>query len=142
MPGLGEANQGRGIGMPVDLNMPILLVDDQLTMLQLEQNLLDKIGFRNIDSAQDGRTALQKARANKFGLIISDWSMEPMSGLELLKEVRADPELKNIPFIMLTAEGNPENVAMAKRAGVDNYIVKPCNAALLKKKIAAVIGDF
>lgn len=128
--------------MSVDMNMPILIVDDQSTMLRIERNLLEQLGFKNIDTALDGPTALRKARATKFGLIISDWNMDPMTGLEFLKEVRADPALKATPFIMVTAESKTENVVMAKKAGVNNYVVKPFNAATLKKKIATVIGEF
>jgi two-component system chemotaxis response regulator CheY len=128
--------------MAVDMNMPILVVDDQSTMLRIERNLLEQLGFKSIDTALDGPTALRKARATRFGLIISDWNMDPMTGLEFLKEVRADPDLKSTPFIMVTAESKTENVVMAKQAGVNNYVVKPFNAATLKKKIAAVIGEF
>ena len=102
----------------------------------------NQLGFNNVDEATDGSTALQKLRERKFGLVISDWNMEPMTGLQLLKEVRADIKLKTTPFIMVTAESKTENVVAAKEAGVNNYIVKPFNAATLKQKIASVIGDF
>jgi two-component system chemotaxis response regulator CheY len=128
--------------MSVDMNMPILVVDDQTTMLRIERNLLEQLGFKNIDTATDAPAALRKARASRFALIISDWNMEPMTGLQFLKEVRADPALKQTPFIMVTAESKTENVIAAKQAGVNNYIVKPFNAETLKKKISAVIGAF
>ena len=128
--------------MSVDFKMPILIVDDYKTMLRIVRNLLNQLGFNNVDEATDGSTALQKLRERNFGLVISDWNMEPMTGLQLLKEVRADMKLKGMPFIMVTAESKTENVVAAKEAGVNNYIVKPFNAATLKQKIASVIGDF
>lgn len=128
--------------MAVDLKMPILLVDDYKTMLRIERNLLKQLGFENIEEACDGTEALEKLRHNNYGLIISDWNMEPMTGLSLLKEVRSDSALKDIPFIMVTAESKTENVVAAKEAGVNNYIIKPFNATTLKAKIATVLGDF
>lgn len=130
--------------MAVDLTMPVLVVDDYKTMVRIIRNLLKQLGFENVDEAADGQEALQKMRDadQKFGLVISDWNMEPMTGYELLREVRADDSLKPTPFIMVTAESKTENVVAAKRAGVNNYIVKPFNAATLKSKITAVIGDF
>ena len=128
--------------MAVDMSMQILIVDDYKTMLRIVRNLLNQLGFNNVDEAIDGSTALQKLRERNFGLVISDWNMEPMTGLQLLKEVRADMKLKAMPFIMVTAESKTENVVAAKEAGVNNYIVKPFNAATLKQKIASVIGDF
>jgi two-component system chemotaxis response regulator CheY len=128
--------------MAVDPNMPILIVDDYKTMLRIIRNLLRQLGFTNIDEATDGSQALQKLRQANFDLIISDWNMEPMTGLQLLREVRADAKLKHIPFIMVTAESKTENVIAAKEAGVSNYIVKPFNAETLKGKMVSVIGDF
>ncbi|MAK62512.1 MAG: two-component system response regulator [Ponticaulis sp.] len=130
--------------MAVDLTMPVLVVDDYKTMVRIIRNLLKQLGFENVEDAADGQEALQKMRdaKQKFGLVISDWNMEPMTGYELLREVRADDSLKPTPFIMVTAESKTENVVAAKRAGVNNYIVKPFNAATLKSKISAVIGDF
>ncbi|MDF1793181.1 MAG: response regulator [Thalassobaculaceae bacterium] len=128
--------------MAVDMNMAILIVDDYKTMLRIIRNLLRQLGFANVDEASDGATALQKLRRGEFGLVISDWNMEPMTGLQLLKEVRTDIKLKSTPFIMVTAESKTENVIAAKKAGVNNYIVKPFNAATLKTKMTAVIGDF
>ena len=128
--------------MAVDPNMPILIVDDYKTMLRIIRNLLRQLGFTNIDEATDGSQALQKLRQANFDLIISDWNMELMTGLQLLREVRADAKLKHIPFIMVTAESKSENVIAAKEAGVSNYIVKPFNAETLKGKMVSVIGDF
>jgi len=111
-------------------------------MLRIIRNLLKQLGFNNVDEATDGSMALQMLRVGNYGLIISDWNMEPMTGLQLLREVRADPKLKAIPFIMVTAESKSENVIAAKEAGVSNYIVKPFNAETLKTKMVSVIGDF
>lgn len=126
----------------VDMNMPILIVDDYKTMLRIIRNLLKQLGFDNVDEATDGAMALQKLRDKNYGLVISDWNMEPMSGLQLLKEVRADGKLSKVPFVMITAESKTENVVAAKQAGVTNYIVKPFNAATLKTKLSAVLGHF
>ena len=128
--------------MAVDLEMPVLIVDDYKTMLRIIRNLLKQIGFNNVDEATDGQAALEKMQQRKYGLVISDWNMEPMTGLELLKEVRADASLNGTPFIMITAESKTENVVAAKEACVNNYIVKPFNAATLKTKLTSVLGDF
>jgi two-component system chemotaxis response regulator CheY len=121
--------------------MPILVVDDYNTMVRIIRNLLRQVGFTNVDDASDGMTALKRLREKKYGLVISDWNMEPMTGYELLKEMRADLELNAVPFIMITAESKTENVIAAKKAGVSNYIVKPFNAQTLKSKIDAVFSD-
>jgi two-component system chemotaxis response regulator CheY len=128
--------------MAVDLNAPVLVVDDYQTMIRIIRNLLKQLGFENVDEATDGAAALAKMRDKKYGLVISDWNMEPMTGYELLREVRADEMLKPTPFIMVTAESKTENVIAAKRAGVNNYIVKPFNVQTLKSKMASVLGDF
>lgn len=128
--------------MTVDKNMNVLIVDDYKTMLRIVRNLLKQLGFDNVDEATDGTSALTKLRDGNFGLVISDWNMEPMTGLQLLREVRSDDKLKGTPFIMVTAESKSENVVAAKEAGVSNYIVKPFNAETLKSKITAVLGDF
>ena len=127
--------------MSVDLSMPVLVVDDYKTMVRIIRNLLKQLGFSDVDDAADGAEALGKMHQRKYGLVISDWNMEPMTGYELLKEVRSDDGLKRTPFIMVTAESKTENVIAAKKAGVSNYIVKPFNAATLKAKIDAVFGD-
>jgi two-component system, chemotaxis family, chemotaxis protein CheY len=139
---LGRAGWRQMEGMmAVDLSMPVLVVDDYNTMIRIICNLLKQLGYQNIDNATDGATALAKLRAGRFGLVISDWNMEPMSGYDLLKEVRADAKLGKTPFIMITAESKTENVIAAKRAGVSNYIVKPFNAQTLQNKIAAVFAE-
>jgi two-component system chemotaxis response regulator CheY len=126
--------------MAVDLSTPVLVVDDYKTMIRIIRNLLKQIGFNDVDDASDGADALTKMRSRRYGLVISDWNMEPMTGYELLKEVRADDALKPTRFIMITAESKTENVIAAKKAGVNNYIVKPFNAQTLKTKIDAVFA--
>jgi two-component system, chemotaxis family, chemotaxis protein CheY len=127
--------------MAIDMTMPVLVVDDYNTMIRIIRNLLKQLGFEDVDDASDGSAALIKMRDKKYGLVISDWNMEPMTGYELLKEVRADPGLTKTPFIMVTAESKTENVIAAKKAGVNNYIVKPFNAQTLKTKIEAVFAE-
>jgi len=127
--------------MAVDLSIPVLVVDDYNTMVRIVRNLLKQLGFADIDDANDGSAALNKMRSRQYGLVISDWNMEPMTGFDLLKAVRADPGLALTPFIMVTAESKTDNVIAAKRAGVSNYIVKPFNAQTLKTKIEAVFHD-
>jgi two-component system chemotaxis response regulator CheY len=126
--------------MAIDKSMSVLIVDDYKTMLRIIRNLLKQIEFHNVEEASDGADALSKLRGGSFGLVISDWNMEPMSGLQLLQEVRADARLKTTPFIMITAESKVENVVAAKQAGVSNYIVKPFNAETLREKIEKVLG--
>jgi len=128
--------------MAVDLNMPVLIVDDYKTMLRIIRNLLKQIGFENVAEASDGNEALSKLREKSFNLVISDWNMEPMTGLQLLKEVRKDEKLRSLPFVMITAESKAENVISAREAGVSNYIVKPFNAETLKGKLQSVLGEF
>ena len=128
--------------MAVDLSMPVLVVDDYQTMIRIIRNLLNQLGFKNIEEAKDGRQALEKLNSGKYGLVISDWNMEPMTGYELLQQVRASDKLKATPFIMVTAESKTENVIAAKKAGVNNYLVKPFNAETLKGKLKSVLGEF
>lgn len=125
--------------MALDKSINVLIVDDYRTMLRIIRNLLKQLEFDNVDEATDGQEALSKLRAGNFGLVISDWNMAPMTGLDLLKEVRADQRLRNMPFIMITAESKTENVIAAKAAGVSNYIVKPFNAETLREKIEKVL---
>ena len=126
----------------VDMNINILIVDDYKTMLRIIRSLLAQIGFNNVDEAANGSMAMEKLKEKKYGLIISDWNMEPMTGLELLKNVRANETTKTVPFIMVTAESKTENVIAAKQAGVSNYIVKPFNSETLKAKLISVLGTF
>ena len=127
--------------MAIDPSMPVLVVDDYSTMIRIIRNLLRQLGFGDVDDANNGASALAKMRAKRYGLVISDWNMEPMTGFDLLQQVRADPSLGGTPFIMVTAESKTENVIAAKKAGVNNYIVKPFNAQTLKAKIEAVFGE-
>ena len=127
--------------MALDTSMPILVVDDYQTMVRIIRNLLKQLGFEDVDEAADGSAALSKLKQKRYGLVISDWNMAPMTGYELLRNVRGDEGLRALPFIMVTAESKTENVIAAKKAGVNNYIVKPFNAATLKTKIDAVFPD-
>ncbi|WP_267428614.1 response regulator [Methylobacterium sp. GC_Met_2] len=124
--------------MFLDLSMPILLVDDYQTMVRVIRNLLKQLGFKEIDDASDGTAALERLKDRKYGLVISDWNMGPMTGYELLQHVRADETLRLTPFLMITAESKIENVIAAKKAGVNNYIIKPFTSVTLKAKIEAV----
>jgi two-component system chemotaxis response regulator CheY len=124
--------------MAVDKNMNILVVDDYVTMIRIISNLLKQLNFTNIDQASDGRAALEKMSAKSYGLVISDWNMEPMTGLDFLKELRGKGN--NVPFILVTAESKAENIVAARDAGVNNYIVKPFNADTLKTKLSQVLG--
>ena len=124
--------------MAFDTSMPILVVDDYNTMVRIIRNLLRQLGFTDVDDAADGSSALAKMNGKQYGLVISDWNMEPMTGYELLKQVRANPQMAGTPFIMITAESKTENVVAAKQAGANNYIIKPFNAETLKHKIEAV----
>jgi two-component system, chemotaxis family, chemotaxis protein CheY len=124
--------------MFVDPAMPILVVDDYQTMVRIIRNLLKQIGFENVDDASNGEDALAKIRSKDYGLIISDWNMEPMTGFQLLQKVREDEHRAHVPFIMITAESKTDNVIAARNAGVSHYIVKPFNAATLRAKIDSI----
>jgi len=126
--------------MSVDMKMPVLIVDDYATMLRIVKNLLKQIGFENVDEATDGGSAFQMMKLKKYGLVISDWNMQPVTGIEFLRHVRADADLRATPFIMVTAESKTDNVIEAKNAGVSNYIVKPFSSEVLKGKIESVLG--
>jgi two-component system chemotaxis response regulator CheY len=122
-----------------DLN--VLIVDDHKTMLKIIRNILAQVGIKKVDEAMDGEQALTKMKVKKYDLIISDWNMQPMSGLQLIERVRSEPEFNHqkSPFIMVTAESKPENVMEARKAGVDNYIVKPFSADIIMSKIKATL---
>jgi len=124
--------------MSLNKNMRVVIVDDYTTMLRILRNLLRQLEINNVDEANDGDTAYHLMQKNPPDLVISDWNMVPVTGLDLLRKVRADAKLKHIPFIMVTAESKTENVVAAKQAGVSNYIVKPFNADTLRAKIASV----
>ncbi len=123
----------------VDSEKKFLVVDDFATMRKIIRNLLRQLGYAHIDEAEDGVVGLRKMRATKYDMIICDWNMPNMTGIELLREVRADDSLKETPFLMVTAEANKENVIEAVKAGVSNYIVKPFTADTLSGKIDAVL---
>lgn len=120
--------------------MKILVVDDYPTMRRIVCNLLDQIGYKEVEEASDGQEALEKLKHKQFDMIISDWNMEPMTGIELLRHVRASPNMSKLPFIMVTAESKGDNVVSAKNAGASQYIVKPFTAETLKSKISSVLG--
>ena len=124
--------------MTADSTMPILVVDDYQTMVRIICNLLKQIGYENVDTASNGAQALERIAEKHYGLIISDWNMQPMTGFELLVKLKSEAATADIPFIMVTAESKTDNVIAARKAGVSSYIVKPFNAATLKAKIDAV----
>lgn len=126
--------------MPKAQDMRVLLVDDQLSMRNLIRYSLQQIGFRNIAEAKNGQEALDALLVNRYDLIVSDWNMDVVDGLELLKAVRSNPLTQKTPFIMSTANKDREKVAQAVQAGVNNYIVKPFNVDTLRKKIEQVVG--
>ena len=126
--------------MLTDKSIKILIVDDYKTMLRIIRNVLRQIGLVNVDEANDGAEALAMLKQGEYGLVISDWNMQPMTGLELLQQVRADGRLSKLPFIMVTAESKVENIVAAKQAGVSNYVVKPFSAETLRAKIDTVFA--
>ena len=127
--------------MSVSMSMPILIVDDYNTMIRIMRNLLRQLGFSNIDEATDGRAALAKMQTKQYALVISDWTMAPMTGLEFLQHVRADERIRETPFVML-ANDNEDGATAETRAGASTYIVKPFTALALKQKLVPVIGAF
>ena len=127
--------------MAVDKSMNVLVIDDYKTMVRIVRTLMNQLGFQNVDDATDGPTALDMIRTKSYGLVLSDWNMQPMTGYELLKAVRADERTKTLPFVMVTAEAKAENVVAARQAGVNNYIIKPFTLAVLKQKLTTVLGD-
>ena len=126
--------------MALDPKMPVLVVDDSSMMIRIIRDLLQQIGFSDIDHALDGGTALEKMRAKRYGLVISDWNMQPKTGYTLLRRMREDPATKSTPFIMMTAESKGEYLVAAKKAGVNNYVVKPFTAQTLRAKIEEVFA--
>jgi two-component system chemotaxis response regulator CheY len=118
-----------------DKNMRFLVVDDFSTMRRIVRNLLKELGFTNVDEAEDGQVALHKLKTQHFDFVVSDWNMPNMTGIELLKAVRAEPQLKGLPFMMITAEAKRENIIEAAMAGASGYIVKPFTAATMEEKM-------
>lgn len=126
----------------VDLNMPVLIVDDYVTMLRTMGKLMKRLGFENIDQASDGHEALEKLCSRPYGLVISGWDMRPMSGLDLARQMRSNARLDQVLIVMTAAENGCDNVAAAKQAGVSEYIVKPFSASALKDKLTPILGRF
>jgi two-component system chemotaxis response regulator CheY len=122
----------------IDYSIKVLVVDDFATMRKIIRNVLKQIGFDNITEAEDGAAALQILKQEKIGLVVTDWNMPNMSGLELLQNLRQMPECARLPVLMVTAEGLKENVLAAVKAGVSNYVVKPLTAEVLEEKIEAI----
>lgn len=118
--------------------LKFLVVDDFSTMRRIVRNLLKELGFTNVEEAEDGAVALQKLKAGNFEFVVSDWNMPNMDGLTLLQSVRADPSLKHLPFLMITAEAKKENIIAAAQAGASGYIVKPFTAATLSEKMEKI----
>ncbi|OOH69703.1 response regulator [Leptospirillum ferriphilum] len=121
--------------------MKVLVVDDFSTMRRIVKNTLRQIGFTQIEEAEDGQKAFDRLMSEKFDFVVSDWNMPNMTGIDLLRKVRAEPTLKHLPFLMVTAEAKQENVVEAIKAGVSNYIVKPFTVATLQEKIAKIFKD-
>jgi two-component system chemotaxis response regulator CheY len=115
--------------------MKFLVVDDFSTMRRIVRNLLKELGFTNVDEAEDGVVALQKLKSEQFDFVVSDWNMPNMTGIDLLKSIRADAALKHLPVLMVTAEAKKENIIEAAKAGANGYVVKPFTAATLDEKL-------
>jgi len=124
----------------MDLNMKVLVVDDFATMRRILRNILKQLGFTNISEADDGKTALKELQKEKFDLVLCDWNMPEMSGLELLTAIRSDDQLKDLAFVMVTAEAQKENIVTAVKAGVNNYVVKPFTAETVSEKLNKVFA--
>jgi len=122
----------------MDLNMKVLIVDDFTTMRKLIRNILKQIGFANMIEAENGKAALKVLKKENIDLVLCDWNMPEMPGIDLLKAVRSDDELKDIPFVMVTAEAQKDNIVVAVKAGVTNYVVKPFTAETLIEKLNAI----
>ena len=127
--------------MALDFNLPVLVVDDYRTMVRIIRNVLRQLGCEDVDGASDGSAALEMMHDKGYGLVISDWNMAPMTGYDLLREVRKDGDLSGTPFIMVTADSTSENQVAANRAGVSDYLLKPFNAATLRSKIETAFDD-
>lgn len=127
--------------MPVDKSMNVLVVDDYKSMTRIIRDMLAQLGFTNIDEALSGPSAMDLMASKPYGLVLSDWNMAPMTGLELLKHVRAGEKTAKTPFLMVTAEAKAENVVAARQAGVNNYVIKPFTLAVLRQKITSVLGE-
>ena len=127
--------------MAADKSMNVLVVDDYKSMVRIVRGMLNQLGFVNIDDAPDGVAAMALLKEKDYGPVLSDWNMQPVTGLELLKQVRAEERTKKTPFVMVTAEAKVENVIAARQAGVNNYVIKPFTLAVLKQKLTSVVGE-
>ena len=125
----------------IDFSMKVLVVDDFSTMRRIVKNTLRQIGFTTIEEAEDGQKAYDRLVSEKFDFVVSDWNMPNMTGIDLLRKVRATPQIKDIPFLMVTAEAKQENIVEAIKAGVSNYIVKPFTVATLDEKVRKIFKD-
>ncbi|MDB5902026.1 MAG: chemotaxis protein CheY [Betaproteobacteria bacterium] len=121
-----------------DSSLRFLVVDDFSTMRRIVRNLLKELGYTNAEEAEDGAVALNRLKTEKFDFVVSDWNMPNMTGIELLKCIRAEPALKSLPVLMITAEARKENIIEAAQAGANGYIVKPFTAATLDEKLAKI----
>jgi len=119
----------------VDKNISFLVVDDFPTMRRIVRSLLKELGFANVDEAEDGQEALNKLKAGGFDFVVADWNMPNLDGMEMLKQIRADPDLSKLPVLMVTAEAKKENIIAAAQAGASGYVVKPFTAATLDEKL-------
>ena len=126
--------------MPLNPAAKILVVDDFSTMRRFIRNILDQLGYSEAEEADDGDSALEKLRGTRFDLVIADWNMPRMNGLDLVKAIRADEELKTIPVLMVTAEASKENIIEAVKSGASGYVVKPFSSDVLKEKIEKVLS--
>jgi two-component system chemotaxis response regulator CheY len=124
-----------------DRNLKILVVDDFSTMRRIVRNLLKELGFTNVDEAEDGVAGLAKLRGAAFDFVVSDWNMPNMTGIEMLRQIRADPQLKHLPVLMVTAEAKKENIIEAAQAGASGYVVKPFTAATLDEKLNKIFQN-
>lgn len=123
-------------------NMKFLVVDDFSTMRRIVRNLLKELGYTNVDEAEDGVAALQKLHGGNFEFVVTDWNMPNMTGIELLKAIRADGSLKHLPVLMITAEAKKENIVEAAQSGASGYIVKPFTAATLEEKMGKIFEKY
>jgi two-component system chemotaxis response regulator CheY len=135
-PHLGRLYEGGD--MPADLTMKVLVVDDMATMRRIVKNVLKQLGFSRVEEAENGAEALQKLRAETYGLVVSDWNMPVMTGIDMLRAIRSDEKLKSIPVLMVTAEAQQGNLIEAIQAGVSNYIVKPFTAETMQEKLGKI----
>lgn len=125
-----------------DKNLKFLVVDDFSTMRRIVRNLLKELGYTNVDEAEDGAAGLQKLKGGNFQFVVTDWNMPVMTGIELLRAIRADPSLKHLPVLMITAEAKKENIIEAAQSGASGYIVKPFTAATLEEKLSKIFEKY